>query len=309
MEFRRLGITDLNVSVVGVGTWQLGGEWGKDFTQAEADVILGTARDLGMNLVDTAECYGDHVSESLVGRAISRNRDHWVVATKFGHRYLGDGQRRDEWSAAQVVDQLERSLRALGTDHVDLYQFHSGDDRTFDNDDLWEALGRQVHDGKIRHLGASIGDNASTTQVEQATARGVAVAQVVYSRLDREPEESVLASCAQQDLGVLAREALAGGLLTGKYTPGTRFTDPTDTRSGRDPEQTERRLREVQRIQREEVPPNVPMAAWAIAWCLQHPAVTAVIPGCKSVSQVETNAAAADLAAAHHKTSGASPSV
>jgi aryl-alcohol dehydrogenase-like predicted oxidoreductase len=295
MRFRRLGSTDLNVSVVGVGTWQLGGEWGKDFTQGEADAILGRARDVGINLVDTAECYGDHLSETLVGQAIARDRDHWVLATKFGHRYLGDGQRRDEWVTELVVDQLERSLRALGTDHVDLYQFHSGDDRAFDNDDLWESLAGQVRAGKIRHLGVSLGDNASPMQVEQATEREITVVQVVYSRLDREPEESVFASCAQQDLGVLAREALAGGLLSGKYAPGTRFTDATDTRSWRDPDETERRLREVQRIQREELPPDVPMASWALAWCLQNPAITAVIPGCKSASQVEFNAAAADL--------------
>jgi aryl-alcohol dehydrogenase-like predicted oxidoreductase len=297
MRFRRLGTTDLNVSVVGVGTWQLGGEWGKDFTQAEADAILGRASDLGMNLVDTAECYGDHVSETRVGRAIARDRDHWVLATKFGHRYLGDGRRRDEWSAEQVVDQLERSLRALGTDHVDLYQFHSGDDRVFDNDDLWETLARQVQAGKVRHLGVSLGDNTSVTQVEQAAERGIAVVQVVYSRLDREPDESVLPSCARQDLGVLAREALAGGLLTGKYAPGTRFTDATDTRSGRDPDETERRLQEAERIQREEVPSDAQMAAWALAWCLRNDAVTAVVAGCKSVSQVESNAAAADLVA------------
>lgn len=298
MKYRRLGKTDVDVSVVGVGTWQLGGEWGKQFDQAEADAILGRARDLGMNLVDTAECYGDHVSEELVGRAIARHRDDWVLATKFGHRYLGDGRRRDEWSAEEVVDQLERSLRALGTDHVDVYQFHSGDDRVFDNDDLWESLSRQVDAGKIRHLGVSIGDNSSTTQVAQAVDRGIAVVQLVYSRLDREPEESVLRMCAQMDLGVLAREPLASGLLTGKYAPGTRFTDPTDTRAGRDHEETEGRLQQAQRIQQDEVPPDVPMAAWALDWCLRNSAVTAVIPGCKSVAQVESNAAAADLGAA-----------
>jgi len=132
MRYRRLGRTGLDVSVIGVGTWQLGGEWGKEFTQREADTILGRARELGMNLVDTAECYGDHVSEELVGPAIARHRDDWVLATKFGHRYLGDGERRDEWSAAEVLAQLERSLRALGTDHIDVYQFHSGSDAVFD---------------------------------------------------------------------------------------------------------------------------------------------------------------------------------
>jgi aryl-alcohol dehydrogenase-like predicted oxidoreductase len=295
MKYRRLGKTDLTVSVIGVGTWQFGGEWGKDFSQGEADAILGRARDLGINLVDTAECYGDHLSEQLVGKAISHDRDHWVVATKFGHRFDGLHKRHEEWSATQVVAQLERSLRALRTDHVDVYQFHSGTDEAFDQDGLWETLQAQVDAGKIRHLGISIGSNTNTHQTDRASEVGAGVIQLVYSRLDQEPEAEVLPSCEGQDLGVLAREALAGGLLSGKYAAHTRFTDPADTRSQRPVDQTARRLEAVQDIRETEVPVNTDMAAWALAWCLQHAAVTAVIPGCKSVQQVDANAAAADI--------------
>ena len=300
MRYRRLGRTELPVSVVGVGTWQLGGEWGKDFTQAEADAILDRAAELGMNLVDTAECYGDHVSERLVGRAIARARDSWVVATKFGHRYLGDGQRRDEWTVEEVTGQLERSLRALDTDRIDVYQFHSGDDTAFDNDDLWEELAAQKAAGKIRYLGVSVGDNRSAYQTRRAAELGIDVVQVVYSRLDTEPEAELFAACQQHDLGVIAREAMAGGLLSGKYPPGTRFTDPADTRSGRDVGEVERRLREVARIREAEVPEGADMATWSLAWVLRHPAVTTVIPGCKSVAQVEANARAAALAPESH---------
>jgi aryl-alcohol dehydrogenase-like predicted oxidoreductase len=295
LKFRRLGRTDLEVSVVGLGTWQLGGEWGRDFSQQEADAIVGRARDLGVNLVDTAECYGDHLAERLVGTAIARDRDHWVVATKFGHRYLGNGRRREEWSAAEVVAQLERSLDALGTDHIDLYQFHSGNDAVFENDELWQVLAAQREAGKIRNLGISLADNATPRQTARAVEVGADVIQVVYGRLDREPEDAVLPACITADLGVMAREALAGGLLSGKYAPGKRFTDPADTRSGRDAAEIERRLNEVQRIAESELPAGVDMAAWALAWVLQHPAVSTVIPGCKSAAQVESNAAAADL--------------
>lgn len=295
MKYRRLGRTELAVSTVGVGTWQFGGEWGKDFSQAEVDAILSRARDLGINLVDTAECYGDHLSEELVGKAIARNRADWVVATKFGHRYRGLHERSQEWSAREVIAQLERSLRALGTDYIDLYQFHSGGDDVFDQDELWEALGTQVRAGKVRHLGISIGSNANVYQTDRAAEVGASVIQLVYSRLDREPEKEVLASCERQDLGVLAREALAGGLLSGKYAPGTRFTDPADTRSRRPDDRTQERLSEVQRIAEEEVPAGTDMAAWALAWCLRQQSVTAVIPGCKSVAQLDSNAAAAEL--------------
>lgn len=295
MKYRRLGSTGLRVSVIGVGTWQLGGEWGREFTQQEAFAILGSARDLGINLVDTAECYGDHLSEELVGAAISGKRENWVVATKFGHRFTGLHERRQEWSPREVLAQLERSLRALRTDYIDLYQFHSGDDVAFDQDELWETLNSQVDAGKIRHLGISIGNNRNTHQTDRASQVGAKAIQVVYSRIDREPEREVLPGCQRQDLGVLAREALAGGLLSGRYAPGSRFTDPADTRSQRPVEETDRRLEEVARIKENDVPEGVDMASWALAWCLRHPAITTIIPGCKSVEQVEKNAAAADL--------------
>lgn len=300
MQQRRLGRTGLEVSVIGLGTWQLGGEWGKDFTQAEADAIVDTAAEVGMNLVDTAECYGDHLSEQLVGKAIAKNRDQWVVASKFGHRYTGHLQRDQLWTASDVVAQLERSLTALGTDRIDLYQFHSGGDDVFDNDDLWEALARQKAAGKVRALGLSVGSNQNIHQVSQATDRGIDALQVVYSRIDQEPEAQLFPSCEEQDLGVLARVALAGGLLSGKYAPGTRFTDARDTRSSRDAEVLEQRLQEVARIKADEVPEGVDMAAWALAWVLRHPAVTTVIPGCKSPEQVEANARAAALAPTEH---------
>jgi aryl-alcohol dehydrogenase-like predicted oxidoreductase len=279
-----------------VGTWQFGGEWGKQFTQPEADRILRRAKEQGINLIDTAECYGDHTSESLVGQAIRRDREDWIVATKIGHRFLGHLEREDQWSADEVQKQLEQSLRALQTDVIDLYQFHSGHDDSFDNEALWSMLDKQVGAGKIRFLGISVSSGIDPGhQVTRATAMGASTIQVVYNRLDRRPEEDVFPSCLEQDLGVLARIPLASGFLSGKYAPGTRFTAEDDLRSGWDPARVQGRLEQVQEIRRSEVPSGVAMAPWALAWCLQHPAVTCVIPGCKSVEQVESNAHAADL--------------
>ena len=295
MQYRRLGRTELDVSVVGVGTWQFGGEWGRSFEQAEADAILGRARELGINLVDTAECYGDHLSEELVGRAIRGTRDEWVVATKFGHRFLGPFQRTEHWSAREVVDQLEASLTALGTDRAELYQFHSGTDEVFDNDELWEALRAQVQAGKVLALGVSIGNEAGPHQPSRARELGAGAIQLVYNRLERSPEQEILPICARDDLGVLARVPLASGFLSGKYAPGSRFTDPGDVRSRAEQDQVQARLAEVARIAGEEVPEGVDMATWALAWCLREPAVSTVIPGCKSVAQVEANARAGDL--------------
>jgi aryl-alcohol dehydrogenase-like predicted oxidoreductase len=295
MRYRRLGRTDLEVSVVGIGAWQFGGEWGKRFEQDDVDRILGRAAELGINLIDTAECYGDHLSEELIGRSIRGQRDKWIVATKFGHQFHDNFDRTDRWSASDVLSQLDASLAALQTDYVDLYQFHSGPDEAFDNDELWEALAEQVRLGRVRHLGISIGKNDNLHQTSRATEVGAGAIQVVYNRLDRKPEERVFPSCQEQDLGVLARVPLASGYLSGKYRPGTRFTDSSDVRSRHDQEQVQAKLEEVERIKREEVPEGADMATWALAWCLRHPAVTCVIPGSKSPEQVESNARAADL--------------
>lgn len=301
MKHRRLGNTALEVSVVGIGTWQFGGEWGPPPSQPTVDRILGRARELGINFIDTAECYGDHLSESMIGNAVAHARDAWIIATKFGHRFLGNYSRQQMWSPEQVRTQLEDSLRALKTDHIDVYQFHSGTDAEFDNHELWAMLAEQVRAGKIRHLGVSIGSyETHADQVARASAVGAEVIQVVYNRLERGAEERIFPVCQERGLGVLARVPLASGYLSGKYRPGSHFSDAGDVRSLHDRDTVQARLTQVQEIQSREVPPGVPMSTWALVWCLRHPAVTCVIPGCKDADQVADNARAADLLAEPH---------
>lgn len=295
MKYRRLGKTGLKVSVIGVGTWQLGGEWGKVFEQREVDAMLARAAELGINLIDTAECYGDHVAERLVGQAIKGRREDWIVATKFGHRFTEAFLRENVFEPSQVVEQLEQSLKALHTDYVDLYQFHSGTDEMFRTPGLWEKLRQLVDTGVIRHLGVSISKkNASIFQVDQASAVGAEAIQAVYNRIEREAEREMLASCQGQGLGVLARVPLASGFLSGKYAQGSQFSN-TDVRAVWQSDQERRSMIEQVEQIRKEVPEGVPMAQWALAWCLRHPAVSCVIPGCKNVEQVESNARAANL--------------
>jgi aryl-alcohol dehydrogenase-like predicted oxidoreductase len=195
----------------------------------------------------------------------------------------------------EVVDQLDASLRALRTDHVDIYQMHSGSDEVYGRDDLWEALGRQVSNGKVRHLGISLGGGDDLGQVQRAAELGVSVVQVTYNRLTRAPEHDVFGICVDHGLGVLTREPLANGYLSGRYRPGARVTSADDWRSAQDPAQVETKLLKVEQIRRTEVPDDVDMPAWALAWCLRHPAVTAAVAGCKSTEHVEANARVADL--------------
>ena len=294
MRYRRLGKTDISVSVIGIGTWQFGGEWGKIFEQAEVNAMLEKAAELGANLIDTAECYGDHLSEKLIGQAIKGQREKWIVATKFGHKFKPNFERDCLFEPAQVQEQLEESLRSLKTDYIDLYQFHSGTDEMFDVPGLWEMLQKQVKAGKVLHLGISISrKQGSIYQVDNASEVGAEAIQVVYNRIERKPDGQIFDSCIRQNLGVLARVPLASGFLSGKYNRDAKFASG-DVRSIWKDDETSELVEEVARV-KSEVPQGTPMAQWALAWCLRHPAVTCVIPGCKTVEQVESNAMAANL--------------
>lgn len=282
------------MSVIGVGTWQFAGEWGKSFSQREVDQILNRARETGINLLDTAECYGDHLAESLLGNALHANRDDWIVATKFGHHFHGFVRREDRWSPRDVVQQLEASLQALKTDYVDLYQFHSGSDDVFQQDDLWMMLDRQVKAGKVRYLGISLRFPYSQLQLQAAHRMvNMSVIQVRYNRLEHAAEDDVLPFCRAYDFGVIARVPLASGFLTGKYLPGAVF-EANDVRSTYPSDDVQEKLVSVEELRRTEVPEGKTMTQWALSWCLRHPEVTCIIPGCKSVDQVEENIQAAE---------------
>ena len=295
MRYRILGSTGLRVSVIGLGTWQFGGEWGRTFSQADADTILDQAAALGVNLLDTAECYGDHLSESLIGDYLSRHdRSRWIVATKFGHRFNRFQDRTEEFSVAGVREQLETSLRTLRVETIDLYQFHSGSDSQLLNEELWAMLGEQKQAGKVRHLGISILGKGSELQAREARRLGAEALQVIYNRLDRRPEQIYFPHAQRENLGILARVPLASGFLSGKYGSDTTFA-ANDWRSTFEAERIRRDLAEVERIRQAELPAGVPMAQWALAWCLKNPTVSTVIPGCKDPAQVAANAAAAEL--------------
>ena len=301
MKRRTLGSTGLSVGVVGLGTWQFGGEWGKNFEQAEVDAMFRRGRELGVNLIDTAECYGDHLSEEFIGKALQNlgGRDDWVVATKFGHKFHGNFDRTEPREPADVREQVETSLKSLKIDTVDLLQYHSWGDEDFFDDDVLRELEKLKSEGKYRHLGNSVGSNTNAAQVAASRDRGIEFIQIIYNRLDQGPEAEVFDLCEKQNLGVLARVPLASGFLAGKYEPGHDF-DEKEVRGRQDAEKRDEKLREVQAIKtgeyaREVDPDATSMATWALAWCLKHPAVTSVIPGVKSVEQVEGNAAAGRL--------------
>lgn len=298
MKYRRLGKSGLEVSVVGVGTYQFGGEWGKEFSQREVSAILDAAKDCGINLIDTAECYGDHLAEQLIGDYLRHDRSRWILATKFGHRFHSFQKRSRLWRPEEVRRQIDESLRALHTDYIDILQYHSPTNEELLTTGLQELLELEVQAGKIRCLGISLSTSlcrsSDTFQVQKSERLEVKVMQILYNRLEREAEKRTLDLCRQLDLGVITRVPLASGLLSGKYSMGSRFPD-NDVRAHRERSRLEQMLAEVEAIQQEELPEGMFLSSWALAWCLKHPAVSCVIPGCKSVQQVMQNARSAEL--------------
>jgi len=294
MQYRRLGSTGLSVSVVGVGTWQFAGVWGKQFEQREVDDILSAARAAGINFLDTAECYGhQHLSERLIGNSLAGRRDEWIIATKFGHN-PNNNLKEENYSPAQVLLQLEESLRALRTDYIDIYQLHSAANDFFDNDALWTMLGKQVEAGKVRYLGNSVPLPHAQFQLPRSSAFGISVIQVPYNALLTKAEEIVLPEARKQDLGVIARTPLASGFLSGKYQPGHEFAKD-DVRSWRQQKGLDRDINAALELLRQR-PAHIEPVAWANTWCLRQAQVSTVIPGIKSVEQLRANALAGDVA-------------
>ncbi len=299
MKYRTLGKTNIKVSAVGIGTWQYCGDWGKEFTNEEVKGILDRASELGFNLIDSAAGYGpNHLSEAMIGAAIGK-RENWVISTKFGRYRTGKGEDTVvcDFSAKAVRGQLEDSLKALGTDYIDIYLLHSGATEHIDNDELWTMLDKAKAAGKIRFTGLSLSPaiNDNIFHTELAVKYGAEVIELLYNHLDRNPEDGTLYVCMDNHLGVLARVPLAQGYLSGNYKPGAVFP-ANDVRNGYyDSATNKERLSRANLILSHEVPEGVSPADWSIAWSVAHPAVSACIPGFKNLKQLESGARAAEL--------------
>jgi aryl-alcohol dehydrogenase-like predicted oxidoreductase len=291
MRRRRLGAHGPEISVIGYGAWEAGGTaWGPNESEQVVIDAIRAGLDAGIDWVDTAEVYGDGVSELLVGRAISGRRDEVVVATKVAPRPEGTG-----FAPAQVREACEKSLGRLGIDRIDLYQLHWPDETGVPLDDTWGAMGELQDAGLVRHIGVS---NFDRGQIERcATMRHVDSLQPEFSMLTR-ANADLVRWCGEQGIGVVSYAPLAYGLLTGAIWADTRFAagdwrgEPQDEGPFADLEgslETVERLRPVAERLR------CGLAELALAWNVHQPGVTAAIAGSRDPGHVRTNAAAGDI--------------
>jgi len=295
MKSIRLGRSELQVSPIAFGTWQLGGDWGA--TDEEAAVAaIRRAADGGINFFDTAQAYGFGASETLLARALKgMPRDQVMIATKGGLRPIAGGGNERDASPDWIRRGVDSSLKALRTDYIDLYQIHWPDPKVSFAETAG-ALADLKAAGKIRHVGVSNYDVAQMAEFNRTLP--VETLQPVYHLFRRDIEEAVLPYTKAHDVGVLAYGPLGHGLLSGALTPETHFA-PDDWRSKSDVFQGEayrRNLRVVAALDRfAQLELGTSVSRLAIAWVLANPAVQVAIVGTRNPKHIDDAIAAADL--------------
>jgi aryl-alcohol dehydrogenase-like predicted oxidoreductase len=303
VEERVLGRTERPVSVIGLGTWQLGADWG-EVSETAALEVLGAAVESGVTFFDTADVYGDGRSERLIGRFRAENPELPImVATKMGRRV---DQVPANFTLQNFRAWTDRSRQNLGMDQLDLVQLHCPPTAVYSSDQLYDALDTLVADGAIANYGVSVEtcDEALTA----ISRRGTATVQIILNAFRLKPLEAVLPSAVTNGVGIIARVPLASGLLSGAYTTSTTFAendhrnfnragrafDVGETFSGVDYETGVRAAQEFADLV-VRLPFQATPAQAALAWVAQQSGVTTVIPGARTVAQAKANAAAGEL--------------
>jgi aryl-alcohol dehydrogenase-like predicted oxidoreductase len=301
MDTRTLGRTGRTVSVVGLGTWQLGADWG-DVSVADARAVLDAAVEEGVTFFDTADVYGDGRSESIIGGYLADHPDAGVtVATKMGRRVE---QVPENYVLESFRSWTERSRRNLGVDTLDLVQLHCPPTAVYTDDELYDALDTLVEEGAVAAYGVSV------EKVEEALAAiarpQVATVQIIANAFRLKPIDEVFPAAADAGVGIIVRVPLASGLLSGRYDATTTFAaddhrsfnrdgsafDVGETFSGVDYETGLLAAKEFGDLVKAQAPEGTTSAQAAIAWLWQHDAVSSVIPGARNVDQARSNAAA-----------------
>ncbi|MFD5041242.1 aldo/keto reductase [Streptomyces sp. NPDC058377] len=298
MRYRELGRSGLRVSEIGYGAWGIGASSWVGATEDESVRALNRAVDLGVNFIDTARGYGE--SERIVGRVVrERSGDDILVATKVPPKNrtwpAPDGVDPDDaFPGDHIRTSLETSLGASGLDHFDVLQFHVWNDEWIGRGDWLETVAALKQEGKIRLFGVSVNDHQPETALALVRSGVVDSVQVIYNVFDQSPADALLPACEQHGVGVIVRVALDEGGLTGRITAGTTFPEGDwRNRYFRDdrPAQVEQRVAAIVAdlgIAPDEIAEN------ALRFVLSSPAVSTVIPGMRSVRNVERNTALSD---------------
>lgn len=300
MQYRELGRTGWRVSTLSFGAWGIGGDWGP-VQEAESLAALHRAFEMGVNFFDTADVYGDGTSERLIAKLRRESSQPIHIATKAGRKlnpHIASGYNREN-----LTTFVERSLKNLETEALDLLQLHCPPTQVYYMPDVFGVLDDLVTAGKIRYYGVSV------EKVEEALKAieypNVQTVQIIFNLFRQRPADLLFEQVKKRQVGILARVPLSSGMLTGKFKPDSTFSskdhrafnrfgeafDRGETFSGVDYETGLKAVEELKQI----CPPGMSLTQFALRWILMFDAVTCAIPGAKRPSQVEENFAGADL--------------
>ncbi|QDU34748.1 General stress protein 69 [Poriferisphaera corsica] len=303
MEYRILGRTGIRVSPLTLGTMT----YGSTTSQDEADKIVATSIDAGINLIDTANVYNTGISEQFVGKAIAKTglREHIVLATKcHGNMFKDQPLNPNRWgnSRRQIIQQCEASLTRLNTDYIDLYQIHRPDPHC-PIDETMRALDDLVRSGKVRYIGCSTFAAWQLVESlwvsEKLSLNRFVTEQPPYNLLDRRIERELIPACQHYGLGILPWSPLAGGFLTGKYT--RQNTSPKDARytNSQNPRvnelMSERCFDAIEKLQELARQKDTSLTTLSLAWCMNQPGITSPIIGPRTLEQLIDNLSALNL--------------
>ena len=295
MNYRTLGKTGFEISEISLGTWQVGGKWGDDFSHETADKILNAAVDSGINFIDTADVYGNGESEKAVGRFVKNRSERIYVATKCGR--LLNPHTSEAYQPAVLRKFVEDSLKNMGLETLDLIQLHCPPTEVYYRPEIFELFDRLKDEGKILNLGISV------EKIEEALKgiefQNVTSVQIIFNAFRQRPAELFFEQAQKKNVGVIVRVPLASGLLTGKFSNNSTFTDGDhrnfnrngekfdkgETFSGIDYETGLKAVDELKTI----FPNDNNLAPMALRWILQHEAVSTIIPGASKPEQVSAN--------------------
>ncbi|MCO6475736.1 MAG: aldo/keto reductase [Phaeodactylibacter sp.] len=301
MNYRQLGKTGFNVSEVSLGTWQVGGKWGDEFSHKNADKILNTAIGHGVNFIDTADVYGGGESEKAVGRVVKSRSERIYVATKCGRRL--SPHTNEAYQPKALRSFVEGSLRNMGLEALDLIQLHCPPTEVYYRPEIFGLFDRLKEEGKILNMGVSV------EKVEEALKAieypNVTTVQIIFNMFRHRPSELFFPRAKEKNVGIIVRVPLASGLLTGKFSQSSTFGaedhrhfnregeafDKGETFSGVDYETGLRAVAELQEL----FPGRENLAPIALRWVLMYEEVSCVIPGASKETQVVSNYSAENL--------------
>ena len=313
MQHRPLGTTGWDVTEVGLGTWNIGGDWGEVDDETGREVVR-TALDAGIDFLDTADVYGDGRSERHIGTVLDADdydREDVVVATKAGRRL--DPHTAEGYNAENLERFVDRSRENLGTETLDVVQLHCPPNDVYYQPAVFDALDDLKARGKIAHYGVSV--EKAEQGLKAIEYPGVETVQIIFNMFRQRPAELFFEEAKRRDVGVIVRVPLASGLLTGAIDRDTEFPESDHRNYNREGEAFdrgetfaglpfERGLDAVEALE-EYVPAEMTMAQMALRWILDHDAVSTVIPGSTSPEHIQDNVDAAGMNPLSHEVHGA----